>query len=364
MDANDKTDRLTWAALAGFPKLDSLKLRNLQKHFPQGDKILFADVTELMAAGLKSETAEALATARKEFDLEKLEKDLAVDKIEVIIFGDAEYPKRLAQIPDPPAVLFRRGAPLRNLPLLAVVGSRKMTPYGAFAIQKIVPELVARGFVIVSGLALGCDAKAHQEAADAGGLTLAVLGSGLNDLCLHPPSNRALARKILETDGSLLSEYSPGTPPLPYHFPVRNRIIAGLSLATIVIEAEEDSGSLITAHLALDYNREVFAVPGPISSGASLGTNRLLKMGAHPLTEVRDILEVLDFQDLEAEEKPALELNSEERLILENLQRNPMSVDELSESSKLPVPVLTSNLTMLELKGLVTRIGTSWLAKN
>ncbi|MFH1412752.1 MAG: DNA-processing protein DprA [bacterium] len=214
----------------------------------------------------------------------------------VIKFNDSNYPALLKQIHDPPHILYCRGIlnPQLTKFTLAVVGSRKHSPYGHQVIRKLVSELSKLGITIVSGLAFGLDALAHQTALDYHGKTIAVLGSGLDDYNIYPSENLQLAHQIIANNGCLISEYAPGTGAQKYHFPMRNRIISGMSLGTLVIEAAERSGSLITARYALEQNREVMAIPGRIDSSTSKGTNNLIKMGARPVTSIDDILETLN----------------------------------------------------------------------
>ena len=227
--------------------------------------------------------------------LERLNKE----NITTISINDPAYPALLKEINDPPFVLFIRGKlPNTNSPTLGVVGTRKLTPYGKSACQEIVGPLVNQGIVIVSGLALGIDGVAHQVAVDNNSPTIAVLGGGVDKKTVSPPSHRDLAEKIITTGGAVISEYPPGFTPTVYSFPARNRIIAGLSLGTLVIEAAEKSGALITAKCALDYNRDVFAVPHTITSPTGIGPNNLIKMGAKVVTKASDIIESLSLTTL------------------------------------------------------------------
>lgn len=216
--------------------------------------------------------------------------------INCLALNHSAYPEGLRQIYDPPALLYYRGQLTDHFarPALAVVGSRHPSPYGVWLAQTLVKDLATWGLTIVSGLAIGLDGLAHQAALDAQGRTLAVLGSGLDDYSLYPQRHRALAWQILEQGGLLLSEHSLGTKVLPWHFPRRNRIVSGLSRGVLVLEANLPSGSLITAKHALEQNREVLVVPGPIDSPTSAGTNFLLKQGARPVTSAQDVMEALD----------------------------------------------------------------------
>lgn len=272
-----------------------------------------------------------------------------------------EFPKQLLEIPEPPEKLFIRGnLPSEKSKLLCVVGSRKYTDYGKDACEKLIAGLKGHNIAIVSGLALGIDGIAHRAALDAGLKTIAIPGSGLHHSVLYPSSNRQLAEKIIETGGALLSEFEPMFKPTLYSFPQRNRIMAGISQATLIIEAEIKSGTLITSRLATDYNREVMAVPGSIFSKNSEGPNMLIRLGATPVSSSSHILETLGFkiEDKATKENKELELKNlsdDERKVFA-LLKNPMSRDELtSELGKTNMPVSQSNalLSIMEIKGLI-----------
>lgn len=213
----------------------------------------------------------------------------AVVGVATLEISDPKYPQLLREAPDPPKLLYYRGnLDLLELPMTSVVGTRKPTAYGIEVTQIVINKL-APTQVVVSGLAYGIDALAHEQTLALGGKTIAVLGSGLDPASIYPAENRELAEAIVAKGGLLLSEYPPGSPPLKFHFPARNRIIAGLAPQLLVIEAGEVSGTLITAQLALDYNRDVWAVPGPITSPLSRGTNMLLVAGARPLVDIENV---------------------------------------------------------------------------
>ncbi len=268
-----------------------------------------------------------------------------------------EFPKRLLEISDPPKKLYIRGeVPDWDGAFLAVVGSRKYSSYGKDACQKLISGL--RGFpvTIVSGLALGIDSIAHEMAIDTGLKTVAVPGSGLDWNVLYPRLNFNLAKKIIGAGGAILSEFEPDFKPTAWSFPQRNRIMAGLSRAVLIIEAEEKSGSLITARLALDYNRDVLAVPGSVFSSSSEGTNRLIKEGAAVATGSEDILKVLGFKIENSEniatDKIPENCSEEERKILEIL-REPLPKDELLRKLGMPASAGNILLSAMEIKGLV-----------
>ena len=259
-----------------------------------------------------------------------------------------EFPPLLHAIHDPPPGLFVRGAAGSDVLLratVAVVGARSCSPYGAQVARMLGRELGSAGLVVVSGLARGVDGEAHRGALEAGGATVAVLGCGIDRD--YPAAHRELAARIRAT-GLTVSEYAPGVEPAPWRFPARNRIIAGLSAATVVVEARDRSGALITADLALEEGREVFAVPGEITSALSSGTNDLLKLGASPLTASTDVLELFGLTGAEAE---PVELGSSAEAVLARLRDGPASADELARATGLDAGTLASALTELELAG-------------
>ena len=276
---------------------------------------------------------------------------------EIKLLAKKDWPPLLAEIPDPPSKLNILG----NLPdpdkytYLAVVGSRKYSNYGKDACENLIAGLAGFPIAIVSGLALGIDGIAHQAALKAGLLTIAVPGSGLSPLVLYPPSNRHLAENIIKNSGCLLSEFEPEFQATPYSFPKRNRIMAGISVATLIVEASEKSGTLITARLALDYNREVLIVPGPIFNEGSAGTLRLLKDGARPVTTSEDILEALSLDNLlgAKKEKDLSELSEQEKFVYQIIITEPMSRDEIIIESKLTVTEISTTLSLLEIKGYI-----------
>lgn len=284
--------------------------------------------------------------------------------------ADARYPSRLAEVPDAPATLHVRGALVDADALaVAIVGSRRATPYGLDVAETLAADLAARGVTIVSGLARGIDAAAHRGALRVGGRTLAVLGSGVD--VIYPPENRRLAAEITER-GALLSQFAPGTPPLPQNFPTRNQVIAALSLAVVVVEAAEKSGSLITARLAAELGREVLAVPGRITAPESRGANRLIQDGAHVAMGWEDVVGVLPERwkarvtatagigrvgDAAAAGRGAVEGGpSGYRSILELLGEDPIDIDHVIERSGLGAGRVSAALLELELEGRVRQI--------
>jgi DNA processing protein len=272
-------------------------------------------------------------------------------EIQEFKISDAGYPEILREIPDPPEVLYVRGTlDYFGRPAIAVVGSRKPTVYGTQVAKMLVGQ-VARQSIIISGLAYGIDALAHESALAVGGITWAVLGTGIDDASIYPAIHRGLAHRILAAGGAIISEYPPGTPALQHHFPLRNRIIAGLSQKVVVVEAKVKSGALITGRLGLDYNREVLAVPGPITSPESEGTNRLIVEGAQPVLTAGDIIEV---GELVASGKIENDLTDREQIVYKSLMSgSPKSVDELVGATGLTSREVNEILTLLEMRGIV-----------
>jgi DNA processing protein len=264
------------------------------------------------------------------------------------------FPPLLAAIHDPPPGLFLRGAGGLDLlarSAVAVVGARSCSPYGSQVARTCARELAAAGLVVVSGLARGVDGEAHRGALEAAGLTIAVLGCGIDRD--YPASHRELAARVCER-GLIVSEYAPGVEPAPWRFPARNRIVAGLARATVIVEARERSGALITADFALEQGREVFAVPGEITSALSAGSNALLGLGATPYTGAHDLLDALG---IEAPAAPDIELRGDAALVLEQLRRFPAGADELQRSTRLGAAALAAALTELELAGAAVQDG-------
>ena len=262
-----------------------------------------------------------------------------------------ELPELLRQIHDPPPTLFLRGAAEVEVlggPAVAIVGARACSTYGAQVARMLGRELAASGLVVVSGLARGVDGEAHRGALDAGGVTVAVLGCGIDRD--YPAAHTELARRICER-GLVVSEYEPGVEPAPWRFPARNRIIAGLTAATVIVEARERSGALITADFALEDGREVFAVPGEITSMLSTGTNRLLRQGATPLTSTEDVLELFGLSP--GQRPPAPTLSIVAAKLIERLADGAVSADELARATELEPGRLAAGLAELELAGLV-----------
>lgn len=268
-----------------------------------------------------------------------------------------EFPPQLLEIPQPPEKLFIRGElPGPNTKLLCVVGSRRYTNYGKEACEKLIAGLRGYDIAIVSGLAIGIDSIAHESAMNTGLRTITVPGSGLDVTSLHPQAHIGLAKKILDNGGCMLSEFEPDFKATRYSFPQRNRIMAGLSCAVLVIEAETKSGTMITSRMATDYNKDVFAVPGNIFSKTSGGPHLLIRLGATPITKPEELLLALGFESKDSTprnlELEYSECSPEEKAVLKNL-REPMPKDDLLRSLNMPVGQANAVLSVMELKGLI-----------
>jgi len=276
--------------------------------------------------------------------------------IKKIKLGEKNYPEILSQIYDPPQELYVWGELKKREKLpLAIVGTRKVSSYGAKLAKEFSFYLAQTGFTIISGLALGVDGLAHKGALEAKGKTIAVLGSGLN--YIYPASHKKLAEEIVKKGGAVISEYPPDTGPRKEFFPMRNRIVAGLSLGTLVIEAPKISGALITARLALEENREVMAVPSDIWRKSAEGSNDLLKKGAKVITSPQDVLEIFNLElKINPEEKEQKLETKEEKLIFEAIKNEPMDIDKIAEKTGLPIPTINAALTQLEAKNIVKKI--------
>lgn len=352
-------------AIRSLPQIGDRTLKSLITHFGSAEKAWSASEEEvLFLPKLRQEKKEAFIAGRKNAEINKIWEKFLSSEIRLLLPQDEEYPKLLRQIPDYPQTLYVRGNFdwKKNIPMIAIVGSRKFTSYGEQVASQLATGLTNAGFLVVSGLAFGIDSIAHKSALDAGGETLAVLGSGIDDSTISPATHIPLARKITE-HGALLAEYPPGLAGTQGSFVVRNRIIAGMTLGTIIIEAAEQSGSLVTARLALEYNREVFAVPGSIFSPASIGTNGLLKRGAKIVCGIQDILEEFSDELLSINHSSLLDnvlpenLTTEEILLLSNLSHEPLHIDKIIKITKLQTAHASSLLAVMEIKGLAKDIG-------
>ena len=340
-----------------IPGIGRVRLSLLESYFGDLAAAWCAGAAELAQSGLDAGTLKSI-----EYWRPRIEPDRELEKaeragVQVLTVAERGYPARLKEIYDYPPVLYIKGSLLAEDELsVAVVGTRKPTVYGRQVTEELVTELARNGITIASGLARGIDTIAHQTALKNGGRTLAVLGSGVN--VIYPSENTAIARQIVE-NGALISECPLEAGPRPENFPRRNRILSGLTLGTLVTEAGEGSGALITADYALEQNREVFAVPGNILSPQSAGANRLIQQGAKLVRRTADVLEELNVRAVagQLEFKEVLPDNDMEKQILKYLGVEPAHIDEVCRASGLATAAVSSTLSMMELKGMVKQLG-------
>lgn len=356
-------DSLYFHLLNTLPGCGGKTIRAAVAHFGSAEAAWKASENEWLAHRFESRfNPTGLDAKRQTIHIEEEQTKLVAAGIEVLPFTDPNFPTLLHEIPNPPALLYVRGnwRDWNTVPLVAIVGSRDYSPYGRQVAEELSRELARAGVVIVSGLAFGIDSIAHEGALAAEMPTIAILGGGIDDGSIAPQSHFRLAQSVLG-NGALMSEYAPGIAPGAGTFPARNRIIAGMTLGTIVVEAKEESGSLITARLALDFNREVFAVPGSIFSGLSVGTNTLIKQGAKLVTGVQDILNELQLETLpsssEAMATVAIELTEDEQKIVTCLSSDGLHIDKVIEATRLETTRAASLMTRLEMRGLIKNIG-------
>ncbi|PKB79353.1 MAG: DNA protecting protein DprA [SAR202 cluster bacterium Io17-Chloro-G9] len=362
-----------WAALNRIPRLGTVRFRKLEAHFGDLKNAWSAGLSDLKAAGIDGQAAQEILTARQGVDPDGEMSDLERAGVKALTWHDSEYPARLKEIPDPPPVLYVKGTMLpADDRALAVVGTRSPTSYGREATRDLTADLSKNGITIVSGLARGIDGIAHRAALDTGGRTIAVVANGLD--IYYPREHEQLSRQI-QDQGAVVSEYPLGVRPDPRGFPRRNRLISGMSLGTLVMEAAEGSGARWTVYHALEQDREVFCVPGSIFSPASRFTNRMIQEGAKLVSNHTDILEELNLTVVT--KQPDLPLfrqvidpgsgdpdsdnpeswNAEETALLNHLDDEPLHIDDLGRNANLPITSVSTLLTMLELKGMVKQVG-------
>lgn len=386
-ERSEQNSALLHALCALRPRVTALRLRALLAAAGSPERAWQAEAALLTTAGWSDDARTAFLEHRARWNVAAEADRLAEQDITLIPLEstpgtpNAAYPALLREIYDPPIALYVRGHLSRPGPVVAVVGSRKASPYGRTVTASLVKPLAARSLTIVSGLAYGIDAEAHRAALSVNGHTVSVLGSGVDEPSLYPRAHRTLARDIVAAGGAVISEFPPGTGARAEYFPQRNRIIAGLSHAVVIVEADTTSGALITARLALAENREVLAVPGPITSPLSEGTNRLLQAGAAPACSADDILEALALEEVlrpsarPAEARRETALAASERApaapalqpgpwpapvverVLGLLSAEPKSIDEVVAVSTLPTHEVSATLSLLELRGQVRDVG-------
>lgn len=373
------TEREAWIAFSAFPQIGPARFTLLRKYFGSAKAAWKAPIKEYEKIGFSQKLAGLFNEFRtRQFDISSYLSRLDRLGVDVITSEDKEYPERLESIDDRPFIIYVRNSTTSSKGItsttglwdfaevaVAVVGSRKMTSYGKEVTERLVTGLVNAGVTIVSGLALGIDSVAHRVAIDSGGKTIAVLGGGIDKI--YPPANQNLAEKILSSGrGVLVSEYPLSFPYLPQNFPNRNRIVSGLSLGVVVIEGAKKSGTLLTASSAALQGREVFAVPGPITSYTSAAPNFLLKNGAKLVETAEDILEELKIEErvMSQKSKRALPETEDEKKIMALLTNEGLNIDSLVRISGLETGKILGTLTNMELKGIVKNIGGKYELSN
>jgi len=349
-----------WLALSLTPGVGSVLIKRLLDRFKTPEAVFSSPMKELLKIeGLGGKVARQIQKGPLEKGVERELSLLGKVGGKIVTLKDDDYPKRLRDIYDPPALLYVRGDLRREDELaIAIVGSRKTSPYGRWITERIGQDLVRHGVTVVSGMARGIDSVAHMGALQGGGRTIAVLGCGVD--VIYPSENRNLFTQIIE-HGAVLSEFPMGSPPEGGHFPKRNRIISGLSIGVVIVEAGSESGSLITANYALEQGREVFAIPGNVGAQGSRGTNQLIKEGAKLVESSEDILEEIlpqwrrEEKTLPITESSAPDLTEEEEILYKLLGETPLHIDAIIRESQLDPGKVSSLLLNLELKGLISQ---------
>ena len=355
--AFDRSEVKYWVGFASVPGVGRARITLLEQQFGSLGRAWQAPLEALRRTPLDRRTLDAIEKRRNSVDLSAEMEKLARYDIKAFTWHDPEYPDLLREVVDLPPVLYIRGELLpEDRTALAVVGTRKASAYGREAARHIVTGLARSGVTTVSGLAYGIDTVAHRSALEAGGRTIAVLASGLD--MVYPAANAGLAREIVQR-GALISEYAPGIKPEASHFPRRNRIMSGISLGVLIVEAREESGAHLTVNFALEQNRDVFAVPGSIFAPGSRGPHRWIQEGAKLVTQPEEILEELNLAVLgqQMELLPTVQATPGERRVLQHLSQEPVHIDMIGRLSGLPIAEVSSTLAMMELKGMVRQTG-------
>ena len=349
--------KMYWVGFNIVKGIGSVRFKALLDRFGNAETAWNASPETLAEVGLSQKIIESFQRVHKGVSLEQIWERIQSLGAHVLTWDDEGYPRHLKEIDQPPPVLYIRGSLLAEDEwAVAIVGTRRVTSYGRQVAEEVATTLAQNGVTIVSGLARGVDSIAHQAALNAGGRTLAILGNGVD--LVYPPENRRLAAQIIE-HGALVSDYAIGTPPDGLNFPPRNRIISGLSMAVIIVEAGVTSGALITASFAAEQGRDVFAVPGNINAPQSQGTNRLIRDGAQPLLSPQDVLETLNLTMVTEHRaiRVALPTDPIESRLYKLLSHEPRHVDEIRAEASLPIETVSATLAMMELKGMVRQVG-------
>ena len=352
-----KRDIRHWVGFNKVPGIGATRLRALLDYFGDPETAWHASAHDLKQAGLDRRSLGNLLEVRNTLNLDTELERLHRAQIRVITWEDLDYPPHLSRVFNAPPVLYVRGSiETRDEWAVAVVGTRRASVYGKESALMLSRGLAQAGVTIVSGLAKGIDTVAHRACLDAGGRTIAVMGCGLDRI--YPAQNSHLAAEILER-GALVSEYALGTKPEARNFPPRNRIISGLTLGTVVVEADLRSGALITADFAVEQGREVFAVPGSIFARGQRGSNQLIQQGAKMVCNVTDVLEELNLTMVsqQAQARAVIPENETEEQLLVHLSAEPVHVDTLRRAVQLPIAQVSSTLALMELKGMIRQVG-------
>lgn len=348
-------DKKYWIGFSLVKGIGSVRMAKLVDTFGCLRDAWNATLPDLMAAGLTKKVVENFALIKKGLDLDGYIAAMEKKGIHALFSDSADYPANMLDLEQKPPVLFYKGTLTpQDANSLAIVGTRKVSFYGRQVTEELATRLAHAGMTVVSGMARGVDAIAHQSAIKAAGRTIAVLGSGVD--VIYPPEHRALAAQI-EANGALVSDYPPGTQPDRVNFPPRNRIISGLSRAVVVVEAGEKSGALITAEFAADQGRDVFAVPGQIYSQQSSGTNHLIANGANIYLGVADLFQTLQLSATQAEKAAARHFDGLELALMEQLGTEPIHIDDLCSTTGIAVEKAMAALTILELNGYIDQVG-------
>ena len=352
------SDLKYWLGFNYISGIGPAKVQALLGQFGSLEKAWLATPGQLQEIGFDTRAIQSFVEARESLDLDAYEAAVERNGARVVTWQDSHYPEMLREIPASPPLLFVRGGfePVDRWSV-AIVGTRKHTAYGRQVTRDLVSALVRNGVTIVSGLARGIDAVAHRTAVEEGGRTIGVMASGIDRI--YPPEHRDLAREIVNGRGAVISDYPLGAKPESGHFPARNRLISGLALGVVIVEAGDRSGALITARYALEQDREVFAVPGNINSPVSRGPNRLIQAGGKLVMQVEDILEELNLKMVaeQANANVVLPETAEEAAIITFLSSQPVHIDEIGRGTGMPSNLISSTLTIMELKGMVQQVG-------
>ena len=352
------SDLKYWLGFNAVSGIGPAKIQALLGAFGDLEPAWRATEDHLRDIGFDVRAIESLRETRRTLDLDRLVAQVETSGAHVLTWDNPDYPSLLRQISAAPPVIFVRGGfePVDQW-AVAIVGTRRLSAYGRLVAHDLATGLARNGITIVSGLARGIDGVAHRAALEADGRTIAVMGCGIDRV--YPPEHRDLAHAIVAGQGAIVTDFPLGTEPSSANFPARNRLISGLSLGVLVIEAGERSGALITARFALEQDREVFAVPGNINSPVSVGTNRLIQQGAKLVMGIEDILEELNLRmaSEQAAAQVVLPDSAEEAALLSQLSTQPLHVDDLGRLTGMPSYLISSTLTMMELKGMVQQVG-------